>query len=892
VGGHWQTATDSNAPINQGTYNATIIANKGANILDPQTAPIWTVNTSVGAGTASIEGNIFVDTNNSNVQDQGLYTAGEVIVTILDCDANIVNIMTTKTTGAYKFTGLYAGTYYIQFSLPAGQQFVTPNFGADDTIDSDAEIAGATKSFTLIAGQALKDVDAGLEDLGTLPVSSSSTVAFAQAEWHVSENDPSHKVVITLVRSNASEAEAIVWFASNGTAVSPTNYIGSQGIVIFQPGETLATFEIQIVPAGIVGCTVKDFHLSIRRPTGQPIRGGEASVYIHGGAAPTNSDNDTILAGEDWDTALGDSGHINSNAVQAASANGQIQDTGGLGHDTMYGNDGPDYLNGQLGNDVIAGGEGNDFVYAGYGNDRIIAELDDDELHGDHGTDRVAGTSPLPYITLDGSGVPGRLTFGKAPIPDLPTLPDPADYVFLLFDIESAELFGTPGNDVFLMKSWNAEAWVFGDDGGDIFHVTNDLPLVSVSTASAAQKFLYKFLFGFDVNANVVLSSGPAYHFGQMEIVWLTGGASANTIDASAYTMPVILEGLAGDDTLIGGSSSDVFRFNTDSPLGTDTLTGNGGIDLLDFSAGLNLGINADLANFSTQVVNANLSLVITAEDLEGIFGGPKNDDLKGNGLNNILIGGAGDDTLTGRGGNEIYSYDTDTAWGSDTIVETSADIGHDIIDFSATTLQVIKLNLGLVGPQVVTPGNLTLTISGNGIDEVIGGAKNDEIVGNSVANTLRGGLGDDSLYGAAGDDFLDGGPGTDILDGGPDIDSIAAIANSNFTLTDSQLLRNGTDVDILYSIDNADLTGGASNNVFNLTGWSGNATINGMGGIDTIIFEVDADMTLSTAGSNDVLDIGGGASQFTVSNIERWTLSGGVSDNIILANTYTRAGG
>ena len=42
-----------------------------------------------------------------------------------------------------------------------------------------------------------------------------------------------------------------------------------------------------------------------------------------------------------------------------------------------------------------------------------------------------------------------------------------ADSLFKLFEIESVELFGTPGSDTFLINSWNGEAWVFGNDGSE-----------------------------------------------------------------------------------------------------------------------------------------------------------------------------------------------------------------------------------------------------------------------------------------------------------------------------------------------------------------------------------------------------------------------------------------
>ena len=909
VGGHWQVATDVNAPINDGdiglaVYDAVIIAYYIANvdpaplmpgeIQDPQTAPIWGVDASVGAGTASVSGQIWVDAapgNHFQNGAEGLYT-GEVLVTLFDCEGNIVDLLAT-TTGNYTFTGLYdGGEYYVQFSLPAGYLFVAPNTGVEAN-DSDAEIAGATApGLPYGIGENRINVDAGIILSGTDPVASSSTVDFVQGEFHVVESAGS--ITITLVRPNASTAEAIVWFASNGSALAGTNYTGSQGVVIFGIGETLATFEIPILDTNsLLACDVLDFHLNVRRPTGQPIRGGEADVYLHGDFGIPLTDDDTIFAGEDWDTVLGDSGVIGSYAVQAPFSHALITDNAGLGHDIIYGNNGPDYINAQLGNDVIYGGEGEDIIYAGYGDDRTVVELDDDVIEGGHGTDTVAGVSNRVHITLLGNNGsdPQYLRFGKFAYD--PGDIDDADSVFDLFSVEKAEIFGTPGNDFIVVSNWAGELFVFGDDGTDNVSFTADVATITAADASAAQHDLYFDLYGFDVEATVTLSTGAAYHFGQMESVALTGGALANTIDASGVSFPIIFNGLGGNDILIGGSAGDTFLFDLDLANGTDTVTGNGGIDTISFAGSTAGATLLDLAIIgSNHTVRAGfLILHLTAEDIEAATGGDGADNLLGNSLSNILIGGLGNDTLTGRAGSETYRYDTDDMdWGADTIVESSLDAGHDIIDFSLTTGQTITLNMQLAGLQMVNV-NLDLTITGTGVEEVIGGSMGDNIQGNSSNNTLRGGPGDDTLFGAQGDDFLDGGAGTDTLDGGDDNDSIAAVANSNFTLTNLKLLRNGADVDWLFSIDNATLIGGAGNNVFTLTGWTGDAILLGLGGNDTVVFTGDEDMVLATAGFSDVLSLGSGAT-FTTYSMERWTLTGGISGNALNASLYTRAGG
>src|SRR5206468_1518375 len=93
-----------------------------------------------------------------------------------------------------------------------------------------------------------------------------------------------------------------------------------------------------------------------------------------------------------------------------------------------------------------------------------------------------------------------------------------------------------------------------------------------------------------------------------IEQVRLTGGASANTFDASAYTGGATLDGGAGNDTLTGGSGADSLIGGTED----DSLTGGAGADTLDSGAG--------------------------------------DDSLTGGAGNDSLVGGAGSDTLIESG--------------------------------------------------------------------------------------------------------------------------------------------------------------------------------------------------------------------------------------------------
>src|SRR5262249_37004614 len=94
---------------------------------------------------------------------------------------------------------------------------------------------------------------------------------------------------------------------------------------------------------------------------------------------------------------------------------------------------------------------------------------------------------------------------------------------------------------------------------------------------------------------------------------------------------------------------------------------------------------------------------------------------------------------------------------GNDTVVKTP-DQGKGALDFSEFEGPV-QVDLRQSGPQVVSPGLLTLTLSSpSGVTDVLGSPFDDTIFGNAADNVLRGGAGQDLLVGFAGNDTLQGG--------------------------------------------------------------------------------------------------------------------------------------
>ena len=120
---------------------------------------------------------VWVDVDGDGIQDAGEPGLAGVTVTLFD-DLDVqVGSMVTAADGSYGFSGLALGDYYVVFDLSTvpggGYLFTTPNVGADDTVDSDADpITGRSQTVTLAVGETQTTLDAG----AYLPVTIGDTV--------------------------------------------------------------------------------------------------------------------------------------------------------------------------------------------------------------------------------------------------------------------------------------------------------------------------------------------------------------------------------------------------------------------------------------------------------------------------------------------------------------------------------------------------------------------------------------------------------------------------------------------------------------------------------------------------------------------------------------------
>jgi Ca2+-binding RTX toxin-like protein len=439
-------------------------------------------------------------------------------------------------------------------------------------------------------------------------------------------------------------------------------------------------------------------------------------------------------------------------------------------------------IDGGDGNDTITGGSGNDTLTGGAGNDTFRFDTDnalgsDTINESGGGIDRLdfsATTTRAVNIDLSNAAaqvVNDNLTLTLSAGNTIENVTGGALGDMLTGNALNNVIEGGGGNDTLTGGAGN-DTYRFDTDnalGSDTIIEDNGVIAadggVDILDFSATTTRAVSIDLGIKgpqvVNAGLTLTLSDGF-----AIENVIGGALGDTITGN--TLNNVITGGGGNDVLTGGAGNDTYRFDTDNALGSDTINeAGGGIDTLDFSATTTRAVSINLGNAAAQVVNAGLTLTLSAGNtIENVTGGALGDTITGNALNNVIEGGGGNDVLTGGAGNDTYRFDTDNNLGSDTINESGG--GVDTLDFSATTTRAVSIDLSKATAQVVNAG-LTLTLSaGNTIENITGGALGDTLTGNSLNNLINGGAGNDTLIGGAGNDVLIGGPGNDILDGGP----------------------------------------------------------------------------------------------------------------------------
>lgn len=282
-------------------------------------------------------------------------------------------------------------------------------------------------------------------------------------------------------------------------------------------------------------------------------------------------------------------------------------------------------------------------------------------------------------------------------------------------------------------------------------------------------------------------------------LVFVFGFSGTNPIeiDAAAVTGAGFwLEGLDGDDTLIGGGADDLLNLGR----GDDVLVGGGGLDRL-FSLGWGGAITVDLRIAGPQQVRDGLT--VTLSGIEGVYGTIGDDTIVGGAENNLVFGAGGKDVLSLGAGDDVLivgaSYYADVF--GDSLVDGGA--GRDLVDFHSNGYENggVTVDLAVSAEQATGQGAYVI----RSVEDVSGTAFADRLTGDRHANALYGGGGDDVLTGGAGDDLLHADARIDFGDLFDDPTAATLVRSAAGTDT----LSGGAGADTLVGGGGADLLSG-----------------------------------------------------------------------------------
>jgi Ca2+-binding RTX toxin-like protein len=366
-------------------------------------------------------------------------------------------------------------------------------------------------------------------------------------------------------------------------------------------------------------------------------------------------------------------------------------------------------------------------------------------------------------------------------------------------------LYGDDGNDT--LRAGSGPSTLVGGTGDDVYFVNKASDTIT-ELSGEGNDAVFASSSSYTLSANVEnLFYAGTQNFtgiGNAGDNWIQGGTGGD-----------YLIGLGGNDTLYdGGSSPDAMQGGA----GDDTYVVEAvGDNLIEFAGE---GHDRVLTTLTSFTLSANI------EDLK--YSGGQSFTGIGNELDNTILGGSGDDFLTGLGGYNVLNGGLG---------------GSDTADYSAAP--------GLISVSLATGGGL----NGYGqsdtyisIENITGSNYDDTIIGDGGNNTLNGGGGADTLVGGAGNDTLIGGAGAaNTMQGGTGNDTyvVQAVGDSivEFANEGTDQVQTGLGFFILPSnVENLTHTGssdftGIGNELGNLiVGGTGNNYLVGFGGNDTLI--------------------------------------------------------
>lgn len=406
---------------------------------------------------------------------------------------------------------------------------------------------------------------------------------------------------------------------------------------------------------------------------------------------------------------------------------------GGTGNDIILGSTGSDVILGSAGDDTLSGSDGNDtFQYTGTaaGNDTIDGGAGTDSIVAlaNNTVIRLAGLSNIETISggsfsgvsISGSDNADVLDFSSITLTAITSVNGGAGDDTITGNAAANTIAGGIGNDILSGGGGNDTlTGVEGDDlliggtGNDILNGGDGTDWVDYSDRSV------------NVTVNLATTAAQTVVTSEQDTItnvenvrggtggdMLTGNGSANILSGGSGNDT--LSGAGGNDTLIGGAGNDV-------------MDGGAGTDTVDYSYST-AALTISLAVSSAQTVASGETDTIT--NTENLVGGAGNDTLTGSTAANVLSGGAGVDRITGGTGNDTIdggsgsdiavfaglstTYSISTVNGSVQIVDnaTTQD-GNDGTD-TLTAVETVEFKNGV---QIGLSAPVILDLDGDGVN-------------------------------------------------------------------------------------------------------------------------------------------------------------------------------
>ncbi|HBK08994.1 MAG TPA: hypothetical protein DDZ81_24575 [Acetobacteraceae bacterium] len=860
TGGNTITAGNGNNYIASGSGNDTILVGNGNNVIG-------------GGG-----GNNLITTGNGNdIVIGGMATT--VMTTIVN-SGNTYNVYGPNGSGIVSNTSA-AGDGSNTIRLGTGNNIVLGGSGSDTIVlngAGDNFIDAHIGSVTLAGG-------GGTGALSDWQANGPAAVMTIAATTATGGND--------LVDGRAAFGDNVILGGGGNNTLyggAGTNIIlGADGSVDGPAGGTGGHFTISATPTASGNDTI------VAGPTGDVLIGGPGNDSILGGAG-----NDLIAGGDATvvrTAAMGTSANLIIMTAVADGSSGSDWINGGGGNNVIIGGGGPTTIDGGSGSNILLGDYGT--VDASSGTNVIVTGAVDTVGNGD-GSDTITAGDGNNLIMGGGgndllsAGNGNNVFYGDAGQATLL-----ASNYSVITAHTTTESGG--GNDTIVI-SGSGNNIAFGGIGNNAISVTgtgNNVVLGGLGSLNYAGSILT--VAAHDATSDTNSTSYPATNVitigasasGSNVVM---GGAGANIITVAASGNNVVL-GHAGTATLTvgnGGSLTPTYVTTQDGlPSGEESIGANVSISITGSGNNVVMGGAGDnsitVTGTGDNIVLGALGIatfsggseVIQAHDAASDTGNalyPGNDVITvggpGNG-SNVVMGGPGNNTIavTADGNNVVLGHA-----GSATLTVGSG---------GALTPVYVTTQDGLSSGEESIGGNDSISISGNGNNEVMGGAGDNSITVTGTGNNIvLGGLGNATAT-----------PGQLVV---TSHDAASDTGNTNYNNTDIVTVgagASGSNV-VMGGAGGDTITINANgNNV--VLGHAGVATLTvGSGGAFTPLLVTTRDQLSGgeeSIGANDTISIAGNGNNVVMGGAGDNSITvTGTGDNIVLGalGTATFSGG